>query len=147
MHHNVWSQVRHAFLVEALPADFLARSFPIDEAAFASGHDMLREFRHFDYWGDGSLVMVDLPGHAEGHTGYYLQLASESIFYIVDACWDVEVLRNGWRIPWISRRLQADYAAYERTPHRLRAWTIRTGQQVYACHCERTPTDETFARD
>ena len=88
--------------------------------------------------GDGSLRLVDLPGHADGHFGFVLQSADTRLFYIVDACWHVKVLLDKSPLPWISRRFQHDAAAYFATQDKLRQLTERTGIELIACHCPRT---------
>lgn len=133
--HHVWSQVRHGFLAGLLPADFDARGDSISEDRFQPGADRWHEFRTLDYWGDGSIVLVDLPGHAEGHTGYVLDAPDGAVFYIVDATWDVDVMLAGRGLPWPSRGFQYSYADYLQTQEKLRRLTEIS---MLACHCPRT---------
>jgi glyoxylase-like metal-dependent hydrolase (beta-lactamase superfamily II) len=133
-----WSQVRHAFLAGLLPADFTARGHGLGEEEFVSGEGPLSEFRVLDYWGDGDLLLVDLPGHAAGHTGYVLRDKAHRLFFVVDATWDVEALLAGRPLPWLSRRLQHSYGEYVRTQEKLRRLAARVGWRFLACHCPRT---------
>lgn len=132
------AQVRHGFLSDLIPADFAARRRPISEAKFVAGAGDWHEFLVCDYWNDGSLLLVDLPGHADGHFGFVLQSAKKRVFYIVDACWHVDVMLNQRPLPWISRRFQHDAVAYFDTQQKLRRLTEQTGIQLLACHCPRT---------
>ena len=135
---SVFSQVQHGFLRELIPPDFTQRGCPLDETRFAAGIGDWQGFQTCDYWGDGSLLLVDLPGHADGHFGLVLHSVNGRIFYIVDACWHVQVLLDKSPLPWISRRIQHDAAAYFATQEKLRQLTGRTGIELIACHCPRT---------
>jgi glyoxylase-like metal-dependent hydrolase (beta-lactamase superfamily II) len=135
---STWAQVRHAFLARCLPDDFTARGKPIAEASFLPGSPPLGEFRVLDYWGDGSLLLVDLPGHAEGHLGFVLTTARQRWFYIVDATWDVEVMLAGKTLPRLSRRFQHSYPDYVATQDKLRRLAASGGPELLACHCPRT---------
>jgi len=138
LHQSPWKQVRHCFLPGLVPQDFIARSRAIAEAAFVPGCDDLEEFRVVDYWGDGDLLIVDLPGHALGHTGYVIRTETERIFYVVDACWDTAGMLEGRRLPWLSRRIQHSYPEYAATQEKLRRLAARGGWLLLACHCPRT---------
>jgi glyoxylase-like metal-dependent hydrolase (beta-lactamase superfamily II) len=131
-------QVRHGFLAEFIPGDFGERSQIIREDQFTQGEGDWSEFQVLDYWGDGSLILVDLPGHADGHYGFVLQTQEQRLFYIVDACWHVQVMLDRSPLPWISRRFQHDESAYFATQDKLRRLTERTGIELLACHCPRT---------
>lgn len=134
----VQTQVRHGYLSDLIPDDFAARSRPIEEARFQSGTGDWQGFQVCDYWNDGSLLLVDLPGHADGHFGFVLQSVEERVFYIVDACWHVDVLLNQRSLPWLSRRFQHDAAAYFDTQQKLRRLSEQTRIRLLACHCPGT---------
>jgi glyoxylase-like metal-dependent hydrolase (beta-lactamase superfamily II) len=133
-----WRQVRHAFLAGLLPEDFTARGHGLGEEVFVPGEGPLSEFRVLDFWGDGDLLLVDLPGHAAGHTGYVLRTEAERLFFVVDATWDVDALLAGRSLPWPSRGLQHAYQDYVLTLGRLRRLASRVGWPLLACHCPRT---------
>lgn len=137
-----WTQVRHAFVSGLLPDDFVERGEPIEESRFRPGSAPFHEFHTLDFWGDGSLVLVDLPGHAEGHTGYVLTTASERWFYIVDATWYVDVLLKGRTLPLPSRGVQSDYRQYADTQAKLRRLADASPSSavptLVACHCPQT---------
>ena len=150
---SVGAQVRHGFLRHLLPDDFVERGLPLEESRFSPGaldaagpaneggsgeSTEADDFRICDYWGDGSLLLVDLPGHADGHYGFILQTAERRMFYIVDACWILEAMMEGRRLPWISRRFQHDETAYFATQDKLRDLARRSGLELIACHCPQT---------
>ena len=130
-------QVHQAFLPMLLPEDFDDRSISIPESAFDTIDGSLAGLCVHDYFGDGSLILVDLPGHAVGHTGYLMQTDTGPMFYVVDATWDVEVMMQGRSIPYLAQRFQYDLPKYQLTQDHLRA--IDVSQVVMlACHCPRT---------
>ncbi len=132
-------QTCHGFLHALLPADFTQRGNGVEEDAFATGRGPFRDLRVIDYWGDGDLLLVDLPGHAPGHTGFAVRTAREQFFYIADACWDRDAMLAGRRLPAIARRLQDSIDAYTETQERLRRFAgANTDWTMLACHCPRT---------
>lgn len=77
------------FLANLLPPDFEQRSLfvedkkpvmlPPEYAPFTTGFDLLE---------DGSLIAVELPGHATGQLGLFLtDTDNQTYFLIADACW------------------------------------------------------------
>jgi glyoxylase-like metal-dependent hydrolase (beta-lactamase superfamily II) len=135
---STWRQVRHAFLAQLLPADFTDRGLPIDEDVFKAGSGQLAEFRTYDYWSDGDLLLVDLPGHAVGHTGYLIRGPRGYVFYIVDASWDLDALLAGRTLPRLARSVQHDYPQYAGTQEQLRRLATQVDFPIVACHCLRT---------
>lgn len=92
-----------------------------------------------DYWNDGSLLLIDLPGHAMGHTGFIMNGPTGRLFYIVDATWNVDVLRSGKQLPWLARKLQPHYSTYWETQQKLYQLSRQNSQlTMLACHCPRT---------
>jgi glyoxylase-like metal-dependent hydrolase (beta-lactamase superfamily II) len=84
-----FSAVKHAFLPGLMPADFRERAvfvedaplvqLPSTHAPFFSAHDLL---------GDGSLLAVDLPGHATGQFGIFMtDSMGRDVLLAADACW------------------------------------------------------------
>jgi glyoxylase-like metal-dependent hydrolase (beta-lactamase superfamily II) len=74
------------FLPQLLPVDFEQRATLLDEAdfksggigSFASGHDL---------FGDGSVRLIPLPGHARGQLGLLAETPGRRRFLIADAAW------------------------------------------------------------
>ncbi len=99
------SAVRHAFLPSLLPEDFGSRLHTIDPihspgfGSFASCHDL---------FGDGSVRLFDLSGHAAGQLGALLQLSDgRRCFLLADAYWArTEVESNA--LPSFAFRVLAD---------------------------------------
>lgn len=63
----------------------------------------------YDLFGDGSVVMVPLPGHTDGSLGVFVNLPSgKRFFFTGDLTWSIEGLRLPAERPWLARRL-VDY--------------------------------------
>ena len=109
-----WQQLNQGFIPGLLPGDIGARAIPLSESGFSQRTGLLADFDTCDFWGDGSLILIDLPGHAIGHTGYMLHTNDGPILYAVDAFWDAQVFENQTGLPHLSRKAQHCYADYRR---------------------------------
>lgn len=72
-------------LKKLLPSDIVKRTKFIDETC-----DKLDDpfFPHkYDLFGDESIFVYDLPGHAAGQIGIQLETTQKRYFLIADACW------------------------------------------------------------
>lgn len=136
MRQRALKQVAHGFLAKLLPDDFVARGVALEEDAFASTFE---GFAAHDYFGDGELWIVDLPGHAPGHNGFAMRTPFQRFFYIADATWDLDALLHARRLPAPSRWLQHSWPVYEQTQQQLRRFAAAHPEwQLLACHCPRT---------
>jgi glyoxylase-like metal-dependent hydrolase (beta-lactamase superfamily II) len=62
-----------------------------------------------DWFGDGSVVFVPLPGHTPASTGMIVTLISgQRYFFVGDAIWNSKALDDGAAKPWFARGF-ADY--------------------------------------
>jgi glyoxylase-like metal-dependent hydrolase (beta-lactamase superfamily II) len=130
-------QVKHGFLRKLLPNHFEQRFEQIETESFLVGSQPLQEFQVYDYWKDGSLLLVDLPGHALGQTGFLLRTAEHSnVFYVADAYWSIDVLNSNRKLPYISRMIQHDWKAYQETQDKLRNLPEEMKNRIIATHCE-----------
>ena len=130
-----FQQTRHAFLPGLVPGDLAQRSTAIPLAAFVPDPGL--GFARHDVFGDGSIHLVDLPGHAPGHVGVQLETATAPLFYAVDAFWNVRQIREDIAPLPPARLAIHDFAAYNRTIARLRELS-RAGSNIVACHCPTT---------
>lgn len=79
--------LKAGFLPGLLPPDFEARVQFVDTQPSVSAFPGLFE-TGFDLAGDGSLIAVELPGHATGQLGLvFTDTAGQLYFLIADACW------------------------------------------------------------
>ena len=129
------NQLHEAFLCDLLPDDLAERTMPIEEDAF---RDDVGGLKAIDYFGDGSMMVVDLPGHALGQMGFLIDSPEGPIFYVTDACWEMDAFEQERRLPWVARRFQSDYETYMQTQALLRQWLSENHATMLACHCPRT---------
>ncbi|MEC7760384.1 MAG: MBL fold metallo-hydrolase [Pseudomonadota bacterium] len=127
------ANIRHGIFPELLPDDLATRltgfaTLPRAQTALPGGL-MARD----DVFGDGSLLTVDLPGHAEGHVGLYFPQLDTPLLYATDTQWLLAALAPD-RAPGFPATLIADNtAAARRTTAAVRAFQD-TGGQVMLCH-------------
>lgn len=134
-------QLHHGFIPGLFPSERDGDVVPIVEDRFRQSESkttLTRQFSTLDYWGDESLTLLDLPGHALGHTGFLLNTEHGRKFYIVDAAWNVDVLLQGKQLPRIARRLQTGYDQYWNTQQLLKQYADENSIELIACHCPRT---------
>jgi len=133
---SAWSQTRHAFLPAQLPEDFAARSAPVPLARFRP--DSVTGFPGHDVFDDGSLLLLDLPGHAPGHLGVRLDDARGPLLYAADAFWHHRQIDETVSPLPPARLVIHDNRAYDATVARLRELKRDAGLRVLACHCPAT---------
>ena len=73
--------LRHGFMSSLIP-DIPKKSIGLKARDFSSSF-LGSNLRCCDLFGDGSLILVDLPGHAMGQMGVYVNHA----FFVADALW------------------------------------------------------------
>src|SRR5262249_44626100 len=62
--------------------------------------------RSFDLFGDGTVVLVPLPGHTPGSIGMFVNLRSgKRFFFTGDLTWALEGIQLPAERPWTSRML------------------------------------------
>jgi Zn-dependent hydrolases, including glyoxylases len=94
--------LKHGFIRPLVP--FVPKgSIPIKESCFV---ETWNSFSSIDLFGDGSLHLIDLPGHALGQMGVALQDA----FFVADAKWGRDALPHP-----LSFALQQDAKMYRKT--------------------------------
>lgn len=114
-----WRNLHRATFPELLPPDFADRLDAIEDRPGS------------DIFGDGSVIAIDLPGHADGHIG--LMFPAARLLYGTDAQWLLAALEPGRR-PGGPLRLFAEkpaaLAGSTDLLHRFRAG----GGTVMLCH-------------
>ncbi|MEZ6134919.1 MAG: MBL fold metallo-hydrolase [Pirellulaceae bacterium] len=144
-------QLVNAFIPSLLPDDFVQRGVPVGDEQFQRRSQFTGDIPSFDYFGDGSLTWLDLPGHAIGHSGFLLKTdarlatnkGDDTILYAADAFWDRRALnvgpvRSPQRVPWVVGRAVYDYAGFQQTSRRLLQLAAKLQVDPLACHCPAT---------
>lgn len=112
------ANIRHGIFTELLPADIAERVRFFDEYPLVSlpgggqGHDL---------FGDGSIVSMDFPGHAPGHSGLWFGAMDRPCIYATDVQWMRRaVLEN--RVPGFpATRVATNQNAADTSTRRLQA--------------------------
>ncbi|TPI41743.1 MBL fold metallo-hydrolase [Mesorhizobium sp. B3-1-9] len=123
--------LRHGVFAELFPLDFEARL----EGLSAKRRVEAREDvpGGADLFGDGSVIAVDLPGHADGQFGLLFNGLDRPLLYAVDVQWLLTALTEN-RTPGFPATLIAeDAAAIEPTSAMLRRF-LAVGGEVMLCH-------------
>lgn len=97
---NRWNQLQNGFLPDLIP------SIPPNSIPLSNFEHQWNKFPSSDIFSDGSLHLIDLPGHALGQMG----VATKKQLFAADALWSTEAPPHP-----ISYWLQQDSKAYRRT--------------------------------
>lgn len=115
-----WAAVRRAFLPGLLPDDFESRVEATEGLRQVELPLRLRPFQTgADLFGDGSVVIVPLPGHAPGHYGVLLDTEPAPTFLVGDACWLSRQYRENLLPHPIVNLILDDPRAYRESLRRL----------------------------
>lgn len=69
----------------------------------------------YDLFGDGSILLVPLPGHAAGHYGLLFRDAQGWVFLVADAAWSSQSIRDNTPPPMLVTAWLGDTDAYRAT--------------------------------
>lgn len=135
-----FAALRRGHLPSLLPADFAAR---LTLLAHFDGPPLPALGPTHDYFGDGSLLLVQLPGHARGQIGMLANTTRGQLFFVADSCWlarSVETRRPPARI---TNFLVDDTTQLQRTIDGLHDFAqARPDVLIVPSHCP-----ETFRRE
>jgi glyoxylase-like metal-dependent hydrolase (beta-lactamase superfamily II) len=129
---SVWRQVRAAFLSRLVPGWLPDRAIPIPASAFSASDTL--PFDSHDLFGDGSLQLVHLPGHAPGQVGALFRGRTCSELYATDAYWRGCQITDEIEPSSIAMSLQWDADLYRRTVRTLREVSRQGRHRLTACH-------------
>jgi glyoxylase-like metal-dependent hydrolase (beta-lactamase superfamily II) len=107
--------------------DAPACALPAPYAAFGDG---------FDLFGDGSVRIVSLPGHAAGHVGLLFADGRGDVLLIADAAWSSAAVRDGVSPPALVTGWLGDTATYRATIAKLHALRLAAPElRIVPSHC------------
>lgn len=135
--------VRRGMIPALLPENFAQRARFIEDMEMSALPAELVPFKNgFDLFGDGSLLAVDLPGHAEGQFGLTFMDENEDrrIFLVADGAWSMQAIRENALPMTVAATLIGHTSAYPETLSRLHQLHTQAPQVVMIpTHCtERT---------
>jgi glyoxylase-like metal-dependent hydrolase (beta-lactamase superfamily II) len=127
-----WRQVRAAFLASLIPEWLGRQAQPVPPEAFRPAPDL--PFPVHDLFGDGSIGLVPLPGHAPGQLGIIFDSAGGRELYAADAYWRRVQITGGVEPFAPVMSLQWDAPAYRQTVGLLREVHREGRYRTTACH-------------
>ena len=95
------NNVRYQSVQEWKGDSFLAKYFP----------------KVYDVLGDGSVLGVELNGHADGQLGIYLP--EHQIFFAADVCWGTDLMCRVKDMRFVAKMIQNNYKEYVETIDRI----------------------------
>ncbi|MCE5170352.1 MBL fold metallo-hydrolase [Paenibacillus profundus] len=118
---STFRATKAGFLPELLPDRFGERSLPIEETcskiSLNEGYAPFTE--GYDLFGDGSVIGIDVSGHAPGQLGLLLRATGQEYFLCADAAWSTAAYASH-RLPKpIVKWIKADWRQYKDNLHRL----------------------------
>ena len=111
-----------------------------DSLPLASLPPALAGFGHArDLFGDGSALLVDLPGHSTGQVGLYLpETPQGALFLVADAAWSQEAIADLRPPPLLVTAMLGKTGTYRRTLGQLhRLQQAMPGLAIRPAHCRR----------
>ncbi|HAA11221.1 MAG TPA: MBL fold metallo-hydrolase [Cytophagales bacterium] len=132
-----FAAVRKAFIPGLLPDDIEARLqlFSMEQTQGQDPH--LGGL--FDLFGDRSIQLCALEGHARGQVGALLNTEGQTTFLVADAAWVREHLESEILPSSVVRLIFDCWSAYQATLLRLRTYRrINPNTLMIPCHCYET---------
>ena len=133
--------VARSFFPGLLPPDFVERSATLGADQSCPLPPQFEPFsRGYDLLGDGSIYAVDLPGHATGQMGIFVQSdGGETFFFVADAAWLARSVRENRPPDGLIRGIFPQPEEYDRTLSRLHQYQAQhPGVVVIPSHCAET---------
>jgi glyoxylase-like metal-dependent hydrolase (beta-lactamase superfamily II) len=128
-----------AFIPELLPDDIERRALLLPDF---DGPTLGGIGPTHDVFGDGSALLVALPGHARGQLGLLAQTRLGPLFFVADSCWLSQSFRTNSPPHWITNAIVDDARALRATLARLHDFARdRPEVAIVPSHCP-----EAFAR-
>lgn len=131
------SRVRARLLPDHLPEDIAGRLklLPDPDGPPISAFDA-----SLDLFGDGSIRLVELPGHAPGQLGAFLKRRSDGadLFLAADGCWNLAAIEASGYRGGAHRLLAVDKKAQDETYQKLRQLHQEWPElRIVPSHCPR----------
>lgn len=134
-----WAALREGYLPALLPDDFEERVTFVDQTTPVALPEAYRPYTQaYDLFGDQSLLLVDLGGHALGQFGLLLRDRDHGeIFLCADAAWSSKAYREHLLPHPLARLIMADQKAYRKQLYNLHLLSRRRGDlRILPTHCE-----------
>jgi glyoxylase-like metal-dependent hydrolase (beta-lactamase superfamily II) len=133
-----FAALQQAFLPGLLPDDFEARTIFAEDRPLIDISDFYAPFEQgVDLFGDGSVVVVPLPGHAHGHYGAVIATEPAPTFLVADACWLSKAYRENLLPHPLANMVFANPAAYRASLEKIHTLHRNRPQiRILPSHCQ-----------
>ncbi|MFU8806621.1 MAG: NAD-dependent epimerase/dehydratase family protein, partial [Bradymonadaceae bacterium] len=146
---EAWESVRGKTGIDALKVRVLPGHLPEDLSARLT---ILPKFEDqpigpfsvsHDLFGDGSIRLVDLPGHAAGQYGAFVRRSGgDTVFFAADGCWSRRCLYTDPPRPRLHRYVAADRVDQDETYKILRRLHLEMPEvPIIPSHCPDAAAD------
>lgn len=133
--------LRAAFIKNLLPEDFPDRLLLLSDLNVISLPAAHWPFeKGFDIFGDSSLLLIELPGHANGQLGLIIpNSVTGGYFLIADACWQTCSYRQLIPLHWLAKLITVNGEEYKRTLKKIHDYAKANPEvAVVPSHCSET---------
>lgn len=138
-----FAALRKAFLPRLLPASIEQHLNFIEASPLVqTPHALLPFTQAWDLLGDGELLIVALPGHAEGQLGAFIATESGWQLLAADAAWAPEAYRDLRGPSELSFLIQHNRRQYYQTLHALNALHQTGRVSIHLAHETEVGVDE-----
>jgi glyoxylase-like metal-dependent hydrolase (beta-lactamase superfamily II) len=128
--------VRRGVLQSLFPNDFAARSSPID--GFTHG-SIPHLGPTYDLFGDGTVQLMLLRGHARGQLGAFVRTADGDVLLCADGAWTSQAYREQRGPHWLATAIQDNMSEHAATLRALHAFNrARPDVPILPTHCPET---------
>jgi glyoxylase-like metal-dependent hydrolase (beta-lactamase superfamily II) len=128
--------VRRGVLQSLFPNDFVQRAQPVWQ--FTSGILPILGATH-DLFGDGSVQLMPLPGHALGQIGAFVRTEDGDVLLCADGAWTSQAYREQRPPHWLSYAIQDRMTALHATLRALHEFSqVRPDVPILPTHCPDT---------
>ena len=126
--------LRRGLIPSLLPPDLVQRALPTD--SLPRGPELPHLGPTYDLFGDGSLLLVALPGHARGQLGALLTSSEGPLLLAADGAWTSRAIRELRPPTRLTNLMADDPGAVEKTLARLRAFAeSHPDVRILPTHC------------
>lgn len=134
-----FSAIKNGFLPDLLPSNFTERVIFLDERASIKLSDKLAPYKEgWDVFQDGSIIAVDLSGHAVGQIGVFLKDQEKgNVFLCADACWQSRAYRERVLPNPLAYIIMPEVTSYKENIDRLHEFYKRHPDwKIIPTHCQ-----------
>ncbi|MBP9722938.1 MAG: MBL fold metallo-hydrolase [Gammaproteobacteria bacterium] len=135
---NRFKRIKNGVLNLLLPKDFSSRVIFSESLSIRNLDSSMAPFTYgYDLLNDGSLIIMELSGHACGQIGLlYINNNYQKQFLVADACWSTHAFKHFIPPNFIAKFITANYKDYIKNLHNLHLLNKNNSEVLIApSHC------------